>query len=169
MQLNATNPQLIIRNFSRNTNGNPIPIHVTTGMGLQSGTTIQVLLDGSAWGSTISFDPNIPVGLGGNLELGMAPGTSPASLVGDTFQLFDWSGVSPSGQFGQVLSGLPTRYVWDTSGLYTSGMVRLTIPTSSPINGQWATNGGGTWSGTANWTGGNVPGPLRTWPSSGRP
>ena len=73
--------------------------------------------------------------------------------------MFDWTGVSPSGQFGQIVSNLPTRYGWDTSALYTLGQVALVLSaTSSPINGQWATNGSGTWSGTANWTGGNVPG-----------
>ena len=41
----------------------------------------------------------------------------------------------------------------------TNNVIDLVISASvSVINGQWATNGGGTWSGTANWTGGNVPG-----------
>ncbi len=114
-------------------------------------------LEGKPWGSTISFAEGIPVTLGGNIELGLALGTNPAGLLGQSVQLFDWTGVSPSGPFAQVVSDLPTRYGWDTSTLYTLGQVGLTL-SATAINGQWNHNGSGTWSGTANWTGGKVPG-----------
>ena len=78
--------------------GGPIPIHILTGMSMDSNATLQFQLDGGTWGSTISFDAGIPVTLGGNIELGLAPGVDPSSLVGDTWQLFDWTGVSPSGR-----------------------------------------------------------------------
>ena len=38
----------------------------------------------------------------------------------------------------------------------------------SPVNGTWAVNGNGTWSGTANWTGGIPAKPDKTPPSSAR-
>ena len=65
--------------------------------------------DGAPWGSTISFDSGISVTLGGNIELGLAGGVDPAGLLGDSFHLFDWTGVSPTGQFAQVINDLPTR------------------------------------------------------------
>ena len=77
--------------------GGPIPIQILTGMSMDSNATLQFQLDGGTWGSTISFQAGIPVTLGGNIELGLAPGVDPSSLVGDTWQLFDWTGVSPSG------------------------------------------------------------------------
>ena len=158
LRLDSGNPLLVVRNYTLPYSWQgpaPIPIHISQGMSMSPDTTLQFQFDASTWGSTISFDAGIPVTLGGKIELGLAPGIQPSSLAGDTFQLFDWSGVSPSGPFGQIVSDLPTRYLWDTSALYTLGDIQLV---TSPINGQWTTNGSGTWSGTANWTSGNVPG-----------
>jgi len=81
--------------------------------------------DGNPWGSTISFDAGIPVTLDGDLELDLAAGVDPAGLLGDVYQLFDWTGVSPSGQFADITNNLPAGYAWDTSQLYTSGDVML--------------------------------------------
>jgi autotransporter-associated beta strand protein len=74
-------------------------------------------------------------------------------------KVFDWTGVSPIGQFAQVAaSPLPTRYVWDTSALYTLGSVELTLAAGGAVNGQWAATGIAGWSASGNWAGGNVPG-----------
>jgi len=154
LNLSGTNLSLTIRDYSGPT---PIPIRITGGMTVASGGTLQMVFDGPTWGSTISFAAGIPVALGGNLELGLAPGVDPTNLLGEIFQLFNWTGVSPSGQFAQVVSDLPTRYVWNTSALYSLGGVALTL-SPTPINGQWVSSGSGAWSGAANWTGGNVPG-----------
>jgi hypothetical protein len=40
--------------------------------------------------------------------------------VGRTFDLFDWTGVSPSGQFE-----IRSPYVWDVANLYATGEVTL--------------------------------------------
>ena len=125
LHLDSNNPTLLVRNYSGN-----IPIHVLQGMSMNSGTSLVFQFDGAPWGSTISFDSGIPVTLGGKLELGLAGGVDPASLLGDNFQLFDWTGVSPSGQFAQVINDLPAGYSWDTSQLYTTGDVTLV---GSPI------------------------------------
>ncbi len=154
LNLDSNNPTLLVRNYSGSSS---IPIHVLQGMSMNPGTSLVFQFDGNPWGSTISFDSGIPVTLGGNIELGVVPGVDPSSLLGQSLQLFNWTGVSPSGQFAQVVSDLPTRYSWNTSALYTVGKVALTI-SAAPINGQWATNGSGTWSNSANWSGGNVPG-----------
>ena len=94
-------------------------------MSMNPGTSLMFQFDDATWGSTISFDSGIPVTLGGNLELGVMGGVDLDGLVDNTFQLFDWTGVSPSGQFAQVINDLPTGYRWDTSQLYTLGEVTL--------------------------------------------
>ena len=49
--------------------------------------------------------------------------------MGDTFQLFDWSGVSPTGTFNIVAAP-----GWDVSQLYTAGEVTYvgTVPDLEP-------------------------------------
>ena len=125
LQLDSTNPTLTVRNYIAPAGDSPIPIHILQGMNMHSNATLQFQLDGNAWGSTISFDAGIPVTLGGNLALGFAPGVNPMSLVDNPVQLFDWTNVSPSGQFNPIVSNLPTRYSWNTSALYTLGQVDL--------------------------------------------
>jgi len=90
---------------------------------LQSGGALEVLLRDLAWGSTISFDAGIPVTLGGELRLGVETGVDPHTLLNQTFRLFDWTGVTPNGQFN-VVNELP-GYAWDTSQVYTTGNVTL--------------------------------------------
>ena len=72
------------------------------------------------WGSTISFAPGIPVTLGGVLELTYAPGVNLAGEIGRTIDLFDWTGVNPTGAFT-----VTSPYTWDLSNLYTTGEVTL--------------------------------------------
>jgi hypothetical protein len=124
LHLDSGHTTLVVHDYMP-ISGGPVPIHILQGMSMAPQTTLQFQLDGSAWGSTISFDAGIPVTLGGSIELGLASGVDPSGLVGDTFQLFDWTGVNPSGQFAQVVNDLPTGYRWDTSQLYTAGDVTL--------------------------------------------
>ena len=137
-------PLLVVRNDS---SGSPVAVRVTQGMTIGSGGTLQVLLGGNPWNSTISFDPSIPVTLGGRLLLGADVGVNPVALVGRSYQVFDWTGVAPSGAF-QIASGLPANFAWNTSGLYSAGMVSLA--------GTLVWNGGGpdaNWTTAANWSG----------------
>ena len=99
---------------------------------MTTGTSLVFQFDDNPWGSTISFASGIPVALGGNLELDLVAGVTPASLLGDTFQLFNWTGVSPSGQFAQIVNDLPTGYTWNTSALYTLGEVTLVASGLNP-------------------------------------
>ncbi len=154
LTLDPINPLLVVRDYTGPT---PIPIQVIGGMTVASGGTLQVVFDGPTWGSTISFSPSSAATLGGNLDLELAPGVNPGSLLGVSFQLFNWANASVSGSFSQVTSSLPTRYSWNTSRLTTAGTVDLTLA-NGQLNGQWATNGGGNWSAGTNWSNGNVPG-----------
>ena len=133
LHLDQANPRLIVRDYN---GSSPIPIHVTQGMTVESGSTLQVLVSGPTWASTISFDPGIPVLLGGNLELGVTPGTDPADIIGTSYHLFDWTGVAPSGQF-DIINDLPGPFLWDTSQLYTSGVVTLTATVPGDANGDF--------------------------------
>lgn len=47
-------------------------------------------------------------------------GVDVATQVGCTLRLFEWTGVSPAGQFN-----VASPYLWDTSNLYTTGEVTL--------------------------------------------
>ena len=52
-------------------------------------------------------------------------------MVGSTFDLFDWTGVTPTGAFA-----ISSRYFWDLSNLCTTGEVALTAiphPTSPAV------------------------------------
>ena len=85
------------------------------------GGTLRMVFEADAWDSTISFAPGIPVTLGGTLELTFADDVNLASQVGRTFDLFDWTGVNPTGAFA-----VSSPYAWDLSNLYTTGEVTLT-------------------------------------------
>jgi hypothetical protein len=80
-----------------------------------------MVFEADAWDSRISFAPGIPVMLGGTLELTFAHDVNPASQLGRTFNLFDWTGVTPAGTFA-----ISSPYTWDISNLYTTGEVTLT-------------------------------------------
>jgi uncharacterized protein YjbI with pentapeptide repeats len=97
----------------------PVPIKVLTQMALDPTASLQFVFDGRPWGSTISFGSGISsVSLDGELHLMLAPGVQFSDLMGETFKLFDWTGVSRSGGFDII--GDPH---WDTSHLYSSGEI----------------------------------------------
>ena len=93
------------------------------------GGTLRMVFEADAWDSTISFAPGIPVTLGGTLELTFAADVNLASQVGRTFDLFDWTGVNPTGTFA-----ISSPYAWNLSNLYTIGEVTLTaVPEPATI------------------------------------
>jgi uncharacterized protein YjbI with pentapeptide repeats len=107
----------------------PIPVTVKNHMTMSDGGVLQLLFGADPWDSLISFDPGIPVTLGGTLELSFTDDVNLASQLGRTLHIFDWTGVSPTGEF-QVSS----PYAWDLSKLYTTGEVTLTaVPEPSTI------------------------------------
>jgi hypothetical protein len=101
-----------------------IPITIDQHLAMGSGGTLRMVFEADAWDSTISFAPGIPVTLDGTLELTFAADVNPATQLGRTFDLFDWTGVTPTGAFA-----ISSPYAWDLSNLYTSGeVVLLAIP-----------------------------------------
>lgn len=99
-------------------------IHVNTEMILDPGTELQMIFDGSTWNSTFSFDAGIPIAITGS-DLELDPPVNPSSLVGVPIQLFDWTGVSPNGQFTVTTNLDGSQYQWNLSDLYTGGFVTL--------------------------------------------
>ena len=132
LHLDSRHPTLSVRNYVPASGGAPVPIHILANMTTDPNTSLQFALDDNPWDSTISFASGIPITLGGDLELDLTAGVDPAGLVGDTFQLFDWTGVSPNGQFGNINNDLPSGYSWNTSQLYTTGNVTL-VPEPSTL------------------------------------
>jgi uncharacterized protein YjbI with pentapeptide repeats len=98
----------------------PIPIVVDERLTMDSTSWLILTFDADAWDSTISFAPGVPVALGGTLDLSFASDVNPASQLGRTIDVFDWSGVTPTSAFN-VASALS----WDLSKLYDTGEVTL--------------------------------------------
>jgi uncharacterized protein YjbI with pentapeptide repeats len=98
----------------------PIPIIVGQRLVIDAGGTLRMVFEADAWDSTVSLAPDIPVTLGGTLELTFAEDVDRTSQVGRTFDLFDWTGVNPTGAFA-----VSSLYRWDLSHLYTTGEVTL--------------------------------------------
>lgn len=107
---------LLVRDYD----GNPAPILVYHHAVMDSTGSLQLMFDADAWDSTISFAPGIPVTLGGTLELTFALDVNLAAQSGRTINLFDWTGVTPTGVFT-----ISSPYTWNLSNLYTTGEVTL--------------------------------------------
>jgi uncharacterized protein YjbI with pentapeptide repeats len=115
---------LVVRDYHDNPPASPptapITIVVQQGMTMDASGTLRLLFDADHWDSTISFAPRIAVTRGGTLDLSFADGVKVDSQWHRTIHLFDWDGVTPTGNFN-----LNSRYLWDQSALYTSGDVTL--------------------------------------------
>jgi uncharacterized protein YjbI with pentapeptide repeats len=98
----------------------PIPINVRNHFEMSSGGVLRMILESDPWDSLISFQPAIPVLLGGTLDLTFADDVDVRTQVGRVLHLFDWTGVRPTGTFS-----IRSPYLWDLSHLYTTGEVTL--------------------------------------------
>jgi uncharacterized protein YjbI with pentapeptide repeats len=128
LHLDKDNPLLTVRNAL---SWYLIPVHVTQEMQLESGSTLEFILNDKTtdWNSTISFDAGIPISIAADLQLEI-DAADPQSLIGTSYQLFDWTGVNPSGQFLIV-----SDEVWDITHLYTDGTVTLLqVPEPSALS-----------------------------------
>jgi uncharacterized protein YjbI with pentapeptide repeats len=91
---------------------------------MSQGSAIKMILEGD-WQSVINVGTGVIPDLGGTLELGFAEGIDPASLVGTEFKLFNWNGQLTAGDAFDSIAFAPWM-TWDTSRLYTDGIVTLT-------------------------------------------
>ncbi len=95
-------------------------------------STLQFVLDQN-WTSPVGFASGLTPSLSGALDLEFANGVDPSALVGDTFQLFNWSApLPPDDQFSSFATA--PGLTWDLSNLYTTGSVTLTaVPEPSAL------------------------------------
>lgn len=120
---------LLVRDFRARRFHEPIPVSVEDHFSMGDGGLLQLRFGADEWDSPISFEPGIPVALGGSLELSFAAGVDVQSQLGRTLNLFDWAGVSPTGAFA-----VSSPYVWDLLALYTTGEVTLVaVPEPSAL------------------------------------
>jgi hypothetical protein len=101
--------------------GPDVPIVVDQHLATDATGVLRLEFDADPWGSTISFAPGVPVTRGGTLELSFAAEVNLADEIGRTIDLFDWTGVTPTGTFT-----VSSPYTWNLSNLYTTGEVTLT-------------------------------------------
>jgi uncharacterized protein YjbI with pentapeptide repeats len=120
---------LLVRDYdgAKNEPTRLVPITVDQQAAMGPGGTLRMMFEADAWDSTISFAPDIPVTLGGTLELTFAADVNAATQVGRTFDLFDWTGVTPTGAFT-----ISSPYTWDLSNLYATGKVTFTAVPEPP-------------------------------------
>ena len=111
---------LVVRDYRGISYGNVIPIQVQQSLVVTEGGRLKIEFDDGQWDSTISIAHDIPVVLGGILELTFSQDVNVREQVGRSINLFNWLGVTPDGLF-QVVSA----YEWDLSALYSSGSVKL--------------------------------------------
>jgi uncharacterized protein YjbI with pentapeptide repeats len=115
---------LLVRDHDAHTRnsytGAPIPITVQDAMIMDTSSVLQLRIESDEWNSTISFEAGIPVTLDGTLELTFAEDVNIANQIGRTLDLFDWTGVTPTGSFD-----VSSLYEWDLTHLYTTGEVTL--------------------------------------------
>ena len=129
---------LVIRDYD----GNPfvfpstglVPVVVEQQLVADATSALRFVFNSDAWNSTISFEPGAVVSRGGVIELAFAPGVDVAAQSGRTIDLFNWTGVSPSGAFA-----VSSPYAWDVTKLYTTGEITL-LPTAD-FNGDSQVNG----------------------------
>jgi len=107
---------LIVRNCD-------LAVTVQSAMTLAQGSEMEFLLD-NVWGSTITAAPGVVPDLGGTLYLGFAEGLDPASLVGQTFDVFNWNGPLDAGNRFDDVRSEPWAS-WDLGALYATGEVAL--------------------------------------------
>jgi hypothetical protein len=70
-----------------------IGITVNDSMNAVSGGTLELVLGDADWGSTMSVAAGVTPDLGGTLRVRFADQANLASMLGTTFDFFDWPGV----------------------------------------------------------------------------
>ncbi len=130
---------LIVRDYDGNStvfpNTGPLPIVVEQHLVADATGSLHFVFDVDAWNSTISFEPGALVERGGVIDLSFETGVDVGAQIGRTIDLFDWTGVTPTGTFD-----VSSPYTWDLCNLYTTGEVTITaVPGLVP--GDFSGNG----------------------------
>ena len=108
-------------------------IYVMEGFSIDPEGMLLVGLEDADWGSTIAFDPAVSVVFDGVLRIELCNDFLP--VPGDQWQLFDFTGVTPSGNFDDYRLPALTGAAWDTSTLLSDGVLRLVSSLPGDLNG----------------------------------
>ena len=124
--------KLVVRNYvcEEEEGRLPIAVKVQNVMTMGGSGVLDLVFDENPWNSTISFDAEIEVTLGGILKLEFEDGTDVSSLVGTTYHIFDWTGVGPKGKFT-----VESDYAWNLDALYSTGEIILVPEPSGFVMG----------------------------------
>jgi hypothetical protein len=110
-----------------------IAITVTHSMHAVSGGTLELVLGDADWGSTMAVAANVTPDLGGRLRVRFADQANLASMLGTTFDFFDWPAVLDTNNRFDAIE-LPPGTRWDLNQLYLTGTATLTaIPEPSAV------------------------------------
>ena len=85
------------------------------------------------WGSTISFEEGIEVKFGGIFKVEFRDGYE-LGLGSHEWQIFDFTGVTPVGEFQEFVPETLVNRTWDFSQLTTEGILRV-VAVAGDING----------------------------------
>jgi hypothetical protein len=121
----SANHVFVIRDYDGNTDAvptpiDPISISIHEQFQMTDSSVLELHFESDEWNSIISFEAGIPVALDGTLQLTFAEDVNISNQIGRTIDLFDWTGVAPTGLFD-----VSSLYEWDLTHLYTSGEVTL--------------------------------------------
>ena len=108
-------------------------IYVMEGFSIDPEGMLLVGLEDADWGSTIAFESGISVVFDGTLKVELCDEFLPTP--GDQWQLFDFTGVTPGGDFDDYLLPTVAGAVWDTSTLLSDGVLRLVSSLPGDLNG----------------------------------
>jgi uncharacterized protein YjbI with pentapeptide repeats len=110
-----------------------IGVSVRNSMNIVNGGTLELVLEGADWGSTMAVAAGVTPDLGGTLQVRFADQANLASMVGTTFDFFDWPGVFDTKNRFDAIE-LPLGTQWDLTQLYVTGTATLTaIPEPSAV------------------------------------
>ena len=112
---------LVVRDMLRSLRRQPHPHHGRPALAMGPGGTLRMVFEEDCRGIRRSPSPRHPGHARRHAGTHFADDVNLASQVGRTFDLFDWTGVSPTGAFA-----ISSPYTWDLSNLYTTGEVTLT-------------------------------------------
>ena len=81
-----------------------LPIEVQDQFTVDTESNLRIVFEDAVWGSMLTLDGGIDVLLGSTLGLLINPDEERmlASTVRVTFDLFGWTGVTPTGQFAEI-------------------------------------------------------------------
>jgi hypothetical protein len=152
----AAGEQLVVRDYY-------LPVTINTAMSMDNDSALRLMFSDDAWGSVISFAPEVVPSLGGSLVLERAATMDPNTLAGKTVKLFNWPGdMAADNRFSNILIDIP-GLSYDASALYSTGEMTFALMDIPPGLGAAATGAGGLDGGSVSIapdTGASVPEPA---------